>query len=89
MTGIVALGLVADRRGGFDAATVGAVAAVLPDLEQVIPGLRLRGRKMFHRRTGGDRHDSTGLSAPAQMLLAAMILAALLRRKPGLSGGAG
>jgi len=75
LAGILAIGLLAERRGPFDVATIGAAAAVMPDLEHVVPGLRV---KVFHRRRGGDRHDSTGLSVRTQTLLAAMILAPLL-----------
>lgn len=80
MGGIVAIGLVAKRRGLLDAATLGAVAAVLPDMEHLVPGLRLRGRKLFHRGSAGSR-ASAGISARTQSLIAAAMLAPLLRAR--------
>jgi hypothetical protein len=82
--GVVAVGLVAGRRGLFDAATLGAVAAVLPDAEHLAPALRLRGVKVFHPRPGGPR-SSAGVSVGIQALVAALILAPLLRRAPSPS----
>jgi hypothetical protein len=78
LAGILVIGILAERRGALDAATIGAAAAVMPDIEHVVPGLRLRGVKVFHPRPGRDRHDLTGLSARTQTLLAAVILAPLL-----------
>jgi hypothetical protein len=66
------------QRGLFDAATIGAVAAVAPDLEHVIFGPRRRSAKLFHRRPGRDRRDSTGLSTRVQLGIAAAILAPLV-----------
>jgi hypothetical protein len=80
LTGLLAVGALAARRGVSDAATVGAFAAVVPDLEHLIPALRPRGMKVFHRRRGGDRR-STGLSPGAQMILAGVILAPLVLRE--------
>ncbi len=82
LAGVFALGLVAGGCGASSAATLGAFAGALPDLEHVVPVLRVRGAKVFHRFPGGDRHDGTGVSAPAQMLLALLLLAPLLRRRP-------
>ena len=45
----------------------------IPDAEHVLPGLRGRRAKVFHRWAGGDRKDSSGLSARAQALLAAIL----------------
>jgi hypothetical protein len=44
----------------------------------MIFGPRRRSAKLFHRRRGRDRHDSTGLSTPVQLGLAAAILAPLV-----------
>jgi hypothetical protein len=78
-SGAASVLLLAARRGLFDAATVGAVAASAPDLEHVFPSLRPRGRKLFHGRHGW--HRSGGLSTAAQLLLAGAILGSLVRRR--------
>jgi hypothetical protein len=77
-SGLVALGLLAARRGPFDPAVLGGAAAAMPDLEHVVPGLRVRGMKAFHR--GGGRHGA-GISTEAQLLLAGAILGGLLWRR--------
>ncbi len=74
-SGLLALGLLAVRRGVTDPAVVGGAAAAMPDLEHVAPWLRPRGEHLFHR--GGGRHGG-GLSAEAQLLLAGSILGWLL-----------
>jgi hypothetical protein len=76
LAGVLALGMLAERRGVLDTATVGAASAVLPDLEHLIPGMR--GGKVFHSRPGRDRREARGLSTRTQTLLAAVILAPLL-----------
>jgi hypothetical protein len=76
-SGLVALGLLAARRGLFDPAVVGGAAAAMPDLEHVVPWLRLRGEKIFHR--GGAPHG-VGISAETQLLLAGAIVGLLLGR---------
>jgi hypothetical protein len=77
-SGLVALALLALRRGPLDAAVVGGAAAAMPDLEHVAPWLRPRGKKLFHR--GGGRHGA-GVSAEAQLLLAGSLLGWLLERR--------
>jgi len=77
-SGLLALAVLAVRRGPFDPAVLGGAAAALPDLEHVVPQLRPRGKKLFHR--GGGRHG-TGISAEAQLLLAGGILGWLLARR--------
>ena len=77
-SGLVTLGLLAARRGPFDPAVLGAAACSLPDLEHVVPWLRPRGEKIFHR--GGGRHGS-GVSVEVQLLLAGVILGRLLARR--------
>ena len=64
-SGLVALGLLAARLGPFDPAVLGGAAASVPDLEHIVPWLRLRGEKVFHR--GGGRHGA-GISSEAQLL---------------------
>jgi hypothetical protein len=77
-SGLVALGLLAARRGPFDAAVLGGAASAMPDLEHIAPWLRLRGEKIFHR--GGGRHGD-GISAEAQLLLAGAVVGLLLGRR--------
>ncbi len=77
-SGLVALGLLAARRGPFDPAVLGAAACSAPDLEHVVPWLRLGGEKIFHR--GGGRHGA-GLSAGTQLLLAGVTVGWLLARR--------
>jgi hypothetical protein len=50
----------------------------MPDLEHLVPGLRVRGEKVFHR--GGGRHG-VGISVEAQLLLAGAVLGLLLARR--------
>jgi hypothetical protein len=74
----IAFGVVARSRGMRDAATLGAVAAVIPDLEHVLPA---RGPKVFHRRRR--RRRAAGLSVGTQLGLTAVMLVPLLaRRRP-------
>jgi len=77
-SGLVALGLLASRRGLFDPAVLGGIAAAMPDLEHVVPWLRLDGEKIFHRSVG--RHGA-GLSAEAQLLMAGVLVGLLLGRR--------
>jgi len=77
-SGLVALGLLAARRGIFDPAVLGGVAAAAPDLEHIFPWLRLRGEKVFHR--GGGQHGG-GISAEAQLMLAGALVGLLLGRQ--------
>ena len=74
-SGLVALGLLAARRGPFDAAVVGGAAAAMPDLEHVVPWLRPRGEKLFHRGVG--RHGA-GITAETQLLAAGALVGWLL-----------
>lgn len=77
-SGLVALGLLAARRGPLDAAVLGGAATAMPDLEHLVPRLRVGGEKVFHR--GGGRHG-TGLSAEAQLLAAGALVGFLLERR--------
>jgi hypothetical protein len=76
-SGLVALGLLAARRGPLDPAVLGGAAAAMPDLEHLMPWLRLRGEKLFHR---GGRHG-VGISAETQLVLAGAIVGGLLARR--------
>jgi hypothetical protein len=77
-SGLVALGLLAARRGPFDPAVLGGAAAAMPDLEHIVPRMRLRGEKLFHR--GGGRHGA-GIAAETQLVLAGATLGWLLARR--------
>jgi hypothetical protein len=77
-SGLVALGLLAARRGPLDAAVLGGAATAVPDLEHLMPWLRVRGEKVFHR--GGGRHG-VGISAEAQLLAAGALVGFLLARR--------
>jgi hypothetical protein len=75
-SGAVCLALLALRRGPFERATLGAVAASAPDLEHIFPAMRVRGRKVFHGRYGW--HRSGSFPASAQLVLAGAIVGYLL-----------
>ena len=77
-SGLVTLGLLAARRGLFDPAVLGGAAASMPDLEHVVPWLRPRGEKIFHR--GGGRHG-VGMPVEMQLLLAGTVVGLLLARR--------
>ena len=77
-SGLAALALLAVRRGPLDAAVLGGAAASMPDLEHLVPWLRVRGEKIFHR--GGGRHG-VGISVEAQLLLAGAVLGLVLARR--------
>lgn len=77
-SGLVALGLLAARRGLFDPAVLGGAAAAAPDLEHLVPWLRLGGEKVFHR--GGGRHG-VGIPVETQLLLAGTVVGLLLGRR--------
>ena len=77
-SGLVALGLLALRRGPFDVAVVGGAAAAMPDLEHVVPWLRPHGEKLFHRTAAG---HGMGVSAEEQLLSAVALLGLLLARR--------
>lgn len=80
-SGLVALGVLVVRRGPLDPAVTGALAATFPDLEHLLPLPRPGGRKLFpsHRVRGW--HGRGGVSAPAQLLLAASLIAMLARKR--------
>jgi hypothetical protein len=77
-SGLVALALLAARRGPLDPAVLGGAAASMPDLEHVVSWLRPRGEKVFHRGSGG---HGAGVSAEAQLLLAGALVGLLLARR--------
>ena len=73
-SGLVALALLAARRGLLDPAVLCGATAAAPDLEHVVPWLRPRGRKLFHREGNVDSGISTGI----QLLAAGAIVGFLL-----------
>jgi hypothetical protein len=77
-SGLVALALLAARRGPLDPAVLGGAATSMPDLEHVLPWLRLRRDTVFHRGRG--RHGA-GISVEAQLLLAGTVVGVLLARR--------
>lgn len=77
-SGLFALGLLAARRGPFDPAVFGGAASAMPDLEHLVPWLRLRGEKVFHR--GGGRHG-VGLPVEAQLVTAGVLVGLLIARR--------
>jgi hypothetical protein len=77
-SGLLALGLLAARRGPLDAAVLGGAAASMPDLEHVVPWLRPRGELLFHRGPG--RHG-VGITVEAQLVLAGATVGWLLARR--------
>jgi hypothetical protein len=77
-SGLAALALLAARRGLFDPAVLGGAAASMPDLEHLVPWLRLNGEKVFHR--GGGRHGA-GMPVETQLLLAGTVVGLLLGRR--------
>jgi hypothetical protein len=77
--GILAVALLAARRGPFDAATIGALATCAPDLEHVVKLPRPGGSKLFHGKRGW--HRSGAFPASAQLLAAGVILGVLSARR--------
>lgn len=77
-SGLVALGLLAARRGPLDPAVIGGAAAAMPDLEHLVPWLRLRGEMLFHRGRGG---HGAGISVETQLMLAGAVVGVLLARR--------
>lgn len=77
-SGLAGIALLALVRGPLDPAVAGAVAASSPDLEHILPFPRPGGRKLFpsHRVPGW--HRAGGISAPAQLVLAGLLLGALV-----------
>ena len=76
-SGLAALALLAARRGPFDPVVLCGATAAAPDLEHVLPWLRPRGRKLFHRAGNVD----SGISTGAQLLAAGVIVGFLLGRR--------
>jgi hypothetical protein len=76
-SGLVALAVLAARCGPLDPAVLGGAAASAPDLEHVLPWLRPRGKKLFHR----EGHIDSGISTGVQLFAAGAIIGGLLWRR--------
>ena len=78
--GLALLAVLALRRGFTDPAVVGAAFSAAPDLEHVIPHPGHDLQKLFpsHRLDGW--HRSGGISAPLQLVVSLVIVAALVLR---------
>lgn len=79
-SGLALVGLLAARRG-LDGATVGALAASLPDVEHVLRLPRPGGRKLFpsHRYRGW--HRPGGVSTGIQLLAAGLFIGTVVARR--------
>jgi hypothetical protein len=69
-SGVGLLGLLALRRGLFDPTVLGGAACAAPDLEHLYPSHRIPGW-----------HQEGGIPAWAQLAVAGVIVAPLLRRR--------
>lgn len=76
-SGIAAVLALAARRGAFHPATLGGIAAAAPDLEHILP---FPGSPLFPSHRCPGLHTSGGLSVGVQLVAAAVLLGALLRR---------
>lgn len=84
-SGAALLLLVALRRGAFDPATIGAVAASAPDIEHVLGLPRPGGRKLFPSHRFHGWHRTGGLPDWLQLLAAGVLVGSVVgagRRSP-------
>lgn len=80
-SGVTAVAWLAVRRGPLDPATLGGIAASLPDAEHRVRLPQPGGRKLFPSHRFAGWHRPGGLSAWAQLLLACAILGWLTLRR--------
>ena len=80
-SGLAGLGLLALAGGPAAPATLGAVAASVPDAEHLLPRAPGR-RKLFPSHRFAGWHREGGISAEAQLVLAAALLALVVFRRP-------
>ena len=73
-SGVAALALVAAGRGPWDATTLGALASSAPDVEHLIRLPRPGGRKLFPSHRWARYHNSGGIRAGAQLVVAGVLL---------------
>ena len=78
-TGVAGVVALAARRG-LDAATLGAIAASVPDLEHRLRLPRPKGRKLFPSHRYRRWHTRGGVPAWAQLVAAGVVLGWLLAR---------
>jgi hypothetical protein len=81
-TGSIAIVALARRLGPMHPATLGAVAACLPDVEHVLPLPQPGGRKLFPTHRFDEWHRVGGLPASLQLVGAGVILGAILAARP-------
>jgi hypothetical protein len=79
-SGVAGMLLLIARRGPFDSATIGALAASSPDIEHVIPLPRPGGKKLFPTHRFHGWHRSGGLPVWLQVLAAGVLLGAVVSR---------
>lgn len=79
VSGVAAVLLLAARRGPLDAATLGGALAAAPDLEHILPLHRPGGRPFFPSHRFRRLHHAGGIPARTQLVLAAALLAVLVR----------
>jgi hypothetical protein len=82
-SGVAAVTLVALRRGVTDPATLGAIAATIPDAEHIVDLPRPGGSKLLHDRRGW--HRSGSFPPEAQLVLAVALLYRVVRIRRGRS----
>ena len=80
-SGIAALLLVAAIRGPFSPATVGALAAALPDAEHKLRLPRPGGRQLFPSHRWPALHQEGGLGAALQLVAAGALLGWVIARR--------
>ncbi len=78
-SGVAAVLALAAAHGPLDPVTLGAVSASAPDLEHILPLLRPGGRPLFPSHRRPRLYRMRGIPAAVQLLLAAAILAQLMR----------
>jgi hypothetical protein len=79
-SGVALLGLLALRRGPASPELVGAAVSAAPDLEHLLPLPRPGGRGLFPSHRFTSWHRAGGVSAPAQLVAAVVIVGVLVLR---------
>lgn len=87
-TGVGALALVALRHGPLSAATIGGVAASVPDVEHVLRLPQPGGRKLFPSHRVHGWHRVGGVPAWAQLVAAGLLLGFVLASRSRLDSRA-
>jgi hypothetical protein len=76
--GALIMALLVRRHGLTDPATIGAAAAVMPDLEHLLPGSLRRNRKLFHPRPSGLKRSRRRVSVGTQLLFSTLLMLPVL-----------